>query len=227
MLNSLPVDCKSCAHKSSCIYKVLKENEREALNKGKVVNGYRKGEIIYKEGSPATSCFFVQEGAIKLSKETHLDKAVFIILRKGGTTIGMESLDNNSIYESTAQCITDITCCTITSRIMYSLIQKNKAACSFLAFQYNDFISGLFTHLTIMGTEKANVRIARSLLTLMEVGKGRLGNIRIEDLAAISGATRETTSRILSRMKINKLISVSNREINILNEQKLKEFIQK
>ncbi len=78
-----------------------------------------------------------------------------------------------------------------------------------------------------MGTEKANVRIARSLLTLMEVGKGRLGNIRIEDLAAISGATRETTSRILSRMKINKLISVSNREINILNEQKLKEFIQK
>ena len=95
---------------------------------------------------------FVQEGAIKLSKETHLDKAVFIILRKGGTTIGMESLDN-SIYESTAQCITDITCCTITSRIMYSLFKKIKRPV-LLAFQYNDFISGLFTHLTIMGTEK-------------------------------------------------------------------------
>ncbi|MDP1762343.1 MAG: Crp/Fnr family transcriptional regulator [Sediminibacterium sp.] len=226
MTSPLQIDCKSCAYKSSCIYDVLKGSEKELLNKGKVVNIYRKGEIIYKEGSAATSCFFVQEGALKLSKETLSDKPFFITLRKSGTTIGMESLNNHSNYESTAQCITDITCCALTSRMIYSLIQKSRAACSFLAFQYNDFISDLYTHLTIMSTEKANVRIARSLLTLLEVGKGKLANIRIEDLAAISGTTRETTSRALSRMKTNKIISVSNREINILDEQKLKNFIQ-
>jgi CRP-like cAMP-binding protein len=224
MSNFPQFDCKYCTYKINCIYEVLKEEERELLNEKKVVKKYTKKETIYKEGRSATSCFFILDGGVSLSKEINVENPFFLVLKKSGSIIGLESIGYNVTYNSTALCVSDTTCCTVTSSLMFHLIKNNKEACSFFSFQYNHFINGLVCHLITLGTEKANVRIARSLLTLFEISKKASFNIKVNELATMSSTTRETTSRILASMKAMKMITITNRGINICDEQSLKDI---
>lgn len=224
MTNSPQSDCKYCAYKENCIYKALNEEERELLNESKVVKRYVKNETFYKEGRPATSYFFILDGGVALSKEIDVENPFFLTLKKKGSIVGLESMEYNGTYNSTALCVSDTTCCTVTSSLIFNLFQKNKEACAFVSSQYNNFITGLVYHIITLGTEKTSVRIARSLLTLFEISKGDTINIKINELAAMSSTTRETTSRILASMKTMKMITITTRGINICDEQSIKDF---
>lgn len=82
----------------------------------------------------------------------------------------------------------------------------------------------MVSHLITLGTEKANVRIARSLITLFEINKGDPINIKVNELATMNSTTRETTSRVLAGMKARKMITITNKGINICDEQSIKDI---
>lgn len=224
MSNFHQFDCKHCAYKINCIYEVLKKEERELLNENKVVKKYVKKEAIYKEGRPATSSFFIHDGGVALSKKINVENPILLGFKKKGSTIGLESIGYSGTYNSTALCVSDTTCCIFTSGLMCSLIKNNKEACTFVSFQHNNFITGLVSHLITLGTEKANVRIARSLITLFEINKGDPINIKVNELATMNSTTRETTSRVLAGMKARKMITITNKGINICDEQSIKDI---
>lgn len=228
MISQIALDCQVCNSKNNCVYPSLKKDERELLNNGKILKKIKKNDTLYKEGYPATACFLIVEGAVKLSRKTHLEAPYFLLLRNAGSLIGFESLNNKTgsiAYECTAHSITETLCCIIPSGLIYTLIRNSKETCMYLSSQYNNFISGLYTHATLLGTTNSEARIAKSLLILMGISKEKIIDIRIDDLASISGAARETTSRVLSKMKADKLISISNRIIHINDEQKLREIL--
>ena len=60
--------CLNCTIKSS-IVSILNEDELDELEKGCLQTEFRRGELIFKEGSPANHIIYLREGFVKLSKQ--------------------------------------------------------------------------------------------------------------------------------------------------------------
>ncbi len=75
--------CFNCVFKSSII-SVLNRNELHLLDEGCSKNQLKKGDLIFKEGSPSELITYVRSGFIKLCKTSSGGKNYILSIAKKG-----------------------------------------------------------------------------------------------------------------------------------------------
>jgi CRP-like cAMP-binding protein len=87
-----------------------KFDAREFLAKadgGVTVSNYRRGQVVFTQGDPADSIFFIQEGKVKITVVSHQGKEAVIAFLEAGDFIGEGCLTGRPRRISTARTLLD------------------------------------------------------------------------------------------------------------------------
>ena len=163
---------------------------------GGEVSHYRNKQNIYKQGAPAYTLFYIQEGGVRLTTKTKHQPAAVTAILGVHDFFGELCLAGYPLRMSTAVALTASSIRTIKkAKMLQMLRKKNKASNSLVAYllssvkKYRDHVSELLT-------SSAEQRLARVLLRLSHLGKKgpavvEIPKISHQVLAEMVGTTRQ------------------------------------
>lgn len=204
------------------LFKKLTEDEFNRLNYEKTCSLYKKGTIIYREGSRLTGFFCITRGIVKIFKTGIDGKEQIIRFAKKGEIIAYRSLLSQELACTTAKVIDEAALCHIPYQTLLYLIQNNwqfshhmlQIVCIELR-QANDYI-------TDIAQKTVRERLAEVLLLLKEnFDLDNQNTLQIsltrEELANMVGTATESVIRLLSEFKNDKIIELQGRKIKFLD----------
>ncbi len=227
-IHNIP-SCDTCSLKSITIFKKLTNEEHEMLSLDIIHDFFKKGSIIYQEGSRISGCYCVKSGIIKIFKTGIDGKEQIITFAKKGDVIGFRSILTGELACTTAKVIEDSTLCFIPGNTLIKLVKQNgdfsmdlmQLACKELG-QSNAYI-------TDIAQKTVRERLAEVLLQLkdnFELDENDFLSITLtrEELANIVGTATESIIRLLSEFKSDKLIELHGRKIKLVDTKALKKM---
>ena len=204
------------------LFKKLTEQEFAQLNYDKTCSLYKKGSIIYREGSRLTGFYCVTKGIIKIFKTGIDGKEQIIRFAKRGEIIAYRSLLSEEAACTTAKVIDEAVLCHIPYQTLQFLIKSSwqfshhmlQIVCKELR-EANDYI-------TDIAQKTVRERLAEVLLLLKEsFDLDNTNTLQIsltrEELANIVGTATESVIRLLSEFKHDNLIDLQGRKIKLLD----------
>jgi CRP/FNR family transcriptional regulator, polysaccharide utilization system transcription regulator len=209
------------------LFKKLDEEEFNRLNYEKTCSLYKKGTVIYREGSRLTGFFCVTRGIIKILKTGIDGKEQIIRFAKKGEIIAYRSLLSQELACTTAKVIEEAVLCHVPYQTLLFLIKNNwqfshhmlQIVCRELR-EANDYI-------TDIAQKTVRERLAEVLLLLKE--NFELDNqntlqisLTREELANMVGTATESVIRLLSEFRQDSLIELHGRKIKFLDSPGLK-----
>ncbi len=220
------ISCNNCQLTHLSVFKHLTQDELDVLNFEKGCNHYKRGNIIFHEGNKGNGVYCIYKGVVKLYKTGIDGREQIIRFAKDGDIIGFRSVLSNESACSTAKAINDVSLCFIPAKTFYTLVQDNRnfslnliqLSCKELG-EANKFILDL-------AQKNVRERLAEVLLLLDETfGRDKDNVLQInltrEEIANIVGTATESTIRLLSEFKKDKLIELNGRNIKILKMKEL------
>lgn len=203
-------------------FKHLNDTEIGKLNYDKTCQLYKKGSIIYREGTRLTGFYCITRGILKIYKTGIDGKEQIIRFVKAGDIIAFRSLLSQELACTTAKVIDDAVLCHIPYPTLLFMLQNNwkfshwmiQILCRELR-EANDYI-------TDIAQKTVRERLAEVLLLLkdsFDVDENNVLQIALtrEELANMVGTATESVIRLLSEFKQDKLIELKGRKIRFLN----------
>jgi CRP/FNR family transcriptional regulator, cyclic AMP receptor protein len=185
-------------------------------NLGGTVSRYRSKENIYKQGAPAYTLFYIQEGGVRLTTRIkHQPSAVTTILGVGDF-FGEICLAGHPRRLSTAVALTASSIRTIQKKMMMQMLRKrNKASNAMVAYLLSS-LQNYKDHVTELMTSSAEQRLARVLLRLARLDKRGPAAVEIptlshQILAEMVGTTRQRVNLFMNRFRKRGFISYNGR----------------
>ena len=173
---------------------------------GGKVSQYRGKQTIYKQGAPADSLFYIQEGGVRLSELTKQLASPIVAILGAGEFFGEHCLAGNPLRASTAVTLSSSSIRAVQKDKMLALLRKeNKASNSMVAYllssvqKYKDHVSQLLT-------SSAEQRLARVLLHLAHMNKNGQRIVEIpflshQVLAEMVGTTRPRINLFMNQFR--------------------------
>jgi CRP-like cAMP-binding protein len=174
---------------------------------------YPAGKVICREGGPARSLFFVAHGNVKLLRHSPAgDDVVIDLLPQGGLFGGLAALGLGH-YPETALAHTDCCLLSVSGQEFQKLLEQYPGVTIEVLKSASRSLNDAREAIRQLTTSRVDARIAMALVKLgerlgEETGQGTLIQVPLpqQDLAAMVGATPETVSRVMARMKREGLV---------------------
>jgi CRP/FNR family cyclic AMP-dependent transcriptional regulator len=173
---------------------------------GRTIQRYRKRSVVFAQGDPADSVFYVRRGKIKLAIVSPRGKEAVIAILGEGYFFGEGCLIGQPVRMATASALTE---CTI--------VQVKKTVMTRILHDEPDFSEVFITHLLTRNIRieedlvdqlfnSSEKRLARILLLLANFGKEVrpdevIANVSQETLAEMIGTTRSRVSFFLNKFR--------------------------
>jgi CRP/FNR family transcriptional regulator len=187
----------------------------------------KKGERFIKEGDPVNGIYFVYSGKVKVHM-TWGDKELIVRFASNGAIIGHRGLSTkSSIFPISATALEPTILCFIDIGFFMATLRMNTEFAFQLMMFFADELQESERRMRNLAHMPVKGRLAQALIQLKEqFGLNEAGDLNIslskQDLAAFAGATYETVFRMTIELINEELISISGRQIRIINEEKLK-----
>lgn len=173
---------------------------------------FNKGQVLFAQGDPCDSVFYVQEGKVKVTVLSKLGKEAVIGIHSVGDFVGEGCLTNQIVRMASAEAMTD---CVVTRMAKAEVVRA--------MHDNHEFSELLMTHLLERNVRveadlvdqlfnSAEKRLARLLLLLANFGKqGKpepiIAPISQETLAEMIGTTRSRVNHFMNKFRRLGLIS--------------------
>jgi CRP-like cAMP-binding protein len=165
---------------------------------------YRRREVIFGQGSPANTVFYLERGRVKLGVVSRQGKEAVIAILPAGSFFGEGSLAGLTVHVSTATAFVDCAVLAFKKKEILNTIRKNPDFAEFFityllhrnARIEEDLVDQLFN-----SSEK---RLARVLLLLAHFGKNEapeVVQVNQETLARMIGTTRPRVSFFMNKFR--------------------------
>ncbi len=200
-----PVDCLSCAIRSSVLFAGLVHEDGDAIVRpiGNLTVG--PGEALYRAGTPAECLFTVRSGLVKLVQYLPDGRQRIVRLLRDTDVAGLEALLEEP-FQHDAIALRATQVCRIPLDVVRGLEARNPSIRKELMARWQKALVEADAWLTQLSTGSARARMARLLLRLADSGD-RCGLFSREDMGAMLGITTETASRIIAEFKRSGVIT--------------------
>lgn len=194
---------------------------------------YKKGDFIYHESDPAKAVFFVKSGLVKIKKINHEGKEFVFSIKRSGNIFAETSLftDKSTMYSGTAQTAEKTEVLFIQASDLEEIISMNPGlsieVIRMMGKQLR-FSTSILRDIALLDiyskTVKTIERLAHEFGTKTNDGIKIEVPLTIQDLANIVGSTRESVSRVVSKLKKQDLVTVDEKTIIINNWDDFREM---
>ncbi len=229
--------CINCQHKMCAkkvpIFSNLENEQIEKITGVIARKKFKKGEVIFLQGSLLDGLYIINKGKIKIYRYTKEGKEQILYILSDSDFFGELSLLRAEEVSFNAEAIDDVNICMIQKKDFDKILALNPEISVKILDVIGGRLSKLETLVQSLGTKDIEARIAQMLLELAEeFGVQKKNSIEMEipltreDMANFIGVTRETISRKLSLLHDEGVIDlIGNKKIVILDIEALKEFI--
>jgi CRP-like cAMP-binding protein len=200
--------------------------ELHKLSEDRKVHHFKKKEMLYMEGDEPNGIIFVNKGKVKTYKTNENGKEFITALHLTGDFIGYIDLIENSEYRESAEAMEDVEICVIPKQDFFALLYSNRdVAAKFIKMLSNN-LQESEEKLINLAYNSVRKRVADALISLHQRYKsdketGSVFSVSREDLASMVGTATESVIRTLSDFKEEKLIDIREKNIHILDSERL------
>lgn len=188
---------------------------------------YKKGSIVYEEGTKMKGCYFIYSGILKIYQTGKEGKEQIIKFEQAGDLFGFRSVISCEPACTSVKTLSDTILCYISGTALLDLLKSNpgfayemiQIACKELG-ESNRYIRDI-------AQKSVKKRLAEILVMLAgDFGMENDGTLKLsltrEDLGNFVGTATETVIRLLSEYKNEGLVESMGRKIKLLDLEQLK-----
>ncbi|MCB0737116.1 MAG: Crp/Fnr family transcriptional regulator [Bacteroidetes bacterium] len=220
--------CQFCKSRKESLFNFCTADELEHLTGVKICQTFKKGQIIFLEGSRPSGLHCINFGKIKLSRLGPEGKEKIIRLAGSGEWVGYKALIANLPYSATAIALEDVSVCFIPSTDFMYVLQHNQEFQTMFTQLLCRNLSEAENETVDIAYKSVRERLAEALLLLKrkfydnELPKHDFViNMTREDLANLIGTAKETVIRLLSDFKDEGIVESQGRKIVLKDEEAL------
>lgn len=211
------------------IFHSLNEDEISFLTENSFEVDFKKGETIFKQGSPLTHIIYLTEGKAKVLLESSNQTILTKILQDSDVLVG-PGFNRDYRHYFTVVAIQNTRACFVNVDNFKQLIEQNTHfAMKLIDFIHEDAVAQ-YDKIKNLTNKHMNGRLADTLLYLTDDIYGTnkfLTSLSRMDLANMSSMTKESVIRTLKNFKEDKIIDFKGNEFNILNKEVLVDISKK
>lgn len=214
----------SCCNLKFNIFRFLKEDELELVNKDRFEVNFHKGETMFKQGGPLTHIACLTSGMAKVYIEGENGKNIILKILKPGEMVGGPGFQVDNRHHFSVSAINDAKACFIDIQAFESAVRNNSRFSLELLKHVNESTIRLYNKLQNLTQKQMHGRIADVLLYLANniyINAKFETTLSRQDLADMSGMTKESSIRILKDLKDDKLINFDGNNFHLLNPSQL------
>jgi CRP/FNR family cyclic AMP-dependent transcriptional regulator len=176
------------------------------VNGGRTISEYRKDQIVYRQGDPADSVFFIQSGKVKKTIVSERGKEAVVAVLGTGDFFGERCLTGNALRLATVSALAKCVIARISKVDITRVIHEEPTFAELFISHLLARNSRVEEDLVDQLFNSSEKRLARVLLLLANFGKeGRpepiLARISQETLAEMIGTTRSRVSFFMNKFR--------------------------
>lgn len=209
-------------------FKSLSNDQLTRINENRYEAIFHPGEIIFKEGTPASDAVFLSTGLAKIYMNGFDGKKIILNIAQTRQLILGPGfyVDNRHHYSLSA--ITEVKACFINSTLLKELVHENSAFAE--GFLKDISSKSLYSHNRLISLlhRKMHGRLAEGLLQLSEtIFKNDTFNCLLsrQEMGELTGMTKESVVRILKDFDQEGIIKLEPNTIHILDKEKLRRIM--
>lgn len=219
-------DCQHCKSRSNSLFHFCHLEELEEVNMNKSCTNFKRGQIMFQEGSKPQGIYCINSGKIKVYKYASDGKEQIIRIAKPGDFVGYSSLLTGQHYPVSAAALEDSTVCMVPKEQIMGLFQDNSNFSEGLINILCSTIETSYEKMADLAYKPVKGRMAEALLLLNQTytsDENPEGIVAItrEDLASLVGTVKETAIRVLKEFKDENLITTDKTKIILLDKNGL------
>jgi CRP-like cAMP-binding protein len=220
----------NCIDNSTSIFGRLPKKDIDFLRQHHSCIGYKKNEIIYREGDKPTGLISLSEGKVKLFKEGVGGREQIVRLAKPVGFIGYRALFAEENYLATAITLENSSVCVIEKDALFEVLANNSELTMIILKSLATELGFSNSRCVTLTQKHVRGRLAESILVLKDTYGVEDDNKTIkallsrEDLASLSNMTNSNAIRTLSTFAQEKVIEIDGRKIKILDLHQLEKI---
>ena len=173
---------------------------------GRSISDYRKDQIVYTQGKPADSVFYIQSGKVKKTVVSEQGKEAVVALLATGDFFGEGCLTGQPLRLATVSAMTKCVIVRITKADITRVIHDEPAFAELFISHLLSRNSRVEQDLVDQLFNSSEKRLARVLLLLANFGKESkpepiIAKISQETLAKMIGTTRSRVSHFMNKFR--------------------------
>ncbi|NPV65894.1 MAG: Crp/Fnr family transcriptional regulator [Anaerolineae bacterium] len=201
----------------------LSPDTLEHLAQQAIIVSRHKGEVFYRQGDPPSGLFALQEGRVKLYRQSR-ERVQILALLIPGECFGATSLPDDSPCPCSAEAVTPATAIYVPPEALRCLFETHPDLMITLLEMISNQLRQLAALVHDLAFRDVSARLARVLLARAHAeGEVTAEGLRIErvlsqqELAAMVGTAREVIYRAIRDFEQAGLLRQTRTEILILN----------
>lgn len=207
---------------------MLSEREQILVDNAKTCTKYKKGQVLFHEGTRPMGVFCISTGRVKVYRIGLDGKEQIIKISAAGDLLGYKALISDQHYLLSGEALEDCLVCFIPKDDFLELLKPGSEFYMSLLKTVCEEHGTIASKITEMAQMSVRQRLAMSLLMLndtygleQEVNGEIQINLSREDLANIVGTATESLIRLLNEFKKDGLIETHGRKIEVKNQEGL------
>lgn len=189
---------------------------------------YQAGDVIYTEGGNSNLVYLVLEGVVKTNKSDGWGKELITGIYNADDFFGLGGFTKKTPYQEYAMALEETRIIGIANDVLRGVLEENH----YLAMEFMQLLSENLSdakeQLLNMAYGSVRKKTASTLCKFADkLQKDQRGRIHIlrSDLASVAGMATETLIRTLSSFKKEGLIRIEDRNIQIMDLEKLRKIL--
>jgi CRP/FNR family transcriptional regulator, cyclic AMP receptor protein len=209
---------------------VLTDEEWRSLETRAHARHFRHRQVLFREGDPGDAVIAIRSGQVKVSVHTPGGREILLAVKEAGELVGELSAIDGRPRSATATALDAVDALVMPAQFFLEFIETHPR----LAVRLLQVLVAQIRASDVRSAERdtgdITCRVARRLVDLAErFGEHRGSGVEIaltlsqDDLAGWVGATREATSRALSRLRAEGCVTTARQRITLTDVAALRQ----
>lgn len=221
-LNSCTIGLDQC----KCFDKLTVE-ELALVEKHQVEVGFKKGEMICKQGTFAPHIMYLMDGLVKIFVEGPNESLILKIIAPGNLIAISSAFEGNQVFQYSAQAYVNSRVRFIDINVFRHLLKQNATFSAEVVNVLSINTIQIYSRFYCLMNKQSYGRLADVLLCVSErVFKSSKFEFSLsrKELGELSGLATESVIRMLKKFKDEGLIEMEGKNLEIVNPEKLREI---
>jgi CRP-like cAMP-binding protein len=223
------IDIENYHLKSSSFFDELSTKERVSVKARIIRLEFKKGQLLFKEGSHSKGIYIVRKGKVKIFKNNAMGNQSIIYIYKKGEYFGYRPLLAQEPQPISAMAMDNVVVSYLPKEVFLELFQRSETLAKRIVLTLAREFSVWINKMTVFTEYSVRERVALSLLILSRVyqkkSEARITiSIGRDDFASFVGTAKESLVRTLRHFKDAGIVSTINTKIVVLRPHELQSY---
>jgi len=209
------------------IFSDLDDQEMAAIAAAAPMRQFAPGELLYSPPQPMETLFILKQGRVRIFRVSRDGRALTTAIITPGTIFGEMLLLGQQMHDNFAEALDKVTVCVMSRSDVQRLLLSDSRIAARISEILGNRVSQLERRLSDTVFKSVPQRIATTLCLLAGqeprrlLGRGIQIQLTHEQVAALAGTSRETTTKILNEYADQGLVHLGRGRITIADLPRL------